>query len=65
MAHNKETPVEQIKTGFDPKNREVIIERKGDKYRVCKPRTAFESKWQTKEVAQKIYNVKVNCSQNQ
>ncbi len=57
--------IEPIRTVYDPKNREVIIERRGEKYRVRKPRTAFESPWLSKATAEKVFNVKANCSQNQ
>ena len=54
------------KTGYDPKNRPVILIQKGKEYHVKKTLTGFQSEW-TKSLkdATEIFNQKVSCSQNQ
>lgn len=54
-----------IKTGYDPKNREVISTVLDNEIIIEKPVTSFYFKTKDKELALKVFDQQINCSQNQ
>ncbi len=61
----EEEKVECVKKEFDPKNREVHLHQKGDKYQVLKNATGYCSKWISKKKAEEAFGQQINSTQNQ
>jgi hypothetical protein len=51
------------KVGHDPKNREVTLTQKGEKFTVTKPSTGFTFTG-TEKKAKEVYKHQLNCSHN-
>jgi hypothetical protein len=54
-----------LHTSHDPKNRVVHLHQKGDKYRVLKSATGFNSGWLNKKQATQAFEQQQASSQNQ
>lgn len=54
-----------VRTAYDPKNRQVHLHQKGDKYRVLKGSTGFTSGWVNKKRAAQIFDEQQASSHNQ